>query len=79
MVYTRATWWNPNTVPQTWPKEYDLWVAHYTSAPEGTIVGTKPVPWIPNDWGTEHYDFWQYSADGNMLGSEYGVESDSID
>lgn len=78
-IYTRATWWNSNVNNVSWAKLFDLWVAHYTSAKEGTIVGGNPVPWIPYGWEEPGYVMWQYSADGNMLGEEYGVSSDSID
>lgn len=83
MIYTRQSWWDANTSRTDWPKTLDLWVAHYTSVPEGTIVGGKPVPWIPADWAAvtnpRTWTMWQYSADGNGLGPSHGAQSASID
>lgn len=66
MIYTRATWWNEN-IGMTWGKDYPLWAAHY---------GAK-APALPVGWKT--WKFWQYSADGNGKGAEYGARSNSID
>ena len=66
MIYTRASWWNEN-IGMTWGKDYPLWVAHY---------GAK-APALPVGWKT--WKFWQYSADGNGKGAEYGARSNSID
>ena len=83
MIYTRQSWWDANTSRTDWPKTLDLWVAHYTGADEGTIIGGKPVPWIPADWAAvtnpRTWTMWQYSADGNGLGPSHGVQSASID
>ena len=83
MIYTRQTWWDANTSRTDWPKTLDLWIAHYTSVPEGTIINGKPVPWLPADWAAvvnpRTWSMWQYSADGNELGPSHGVESASID
>jgi hypothetical protein len=37
----------------------------------------KCYPWA-NDFN-EGWEYWQYLADGNGLGDEYGAESDDID
>lgn len=66
MIYTRASWWNEH-IGMTWGRDYPLWVAHY---------GAK-APALPVGWKT--WKFWQYSADGNGLGAEYGARSNSID
>lgn len=83
MIYTRQTWWDAKTSRTDWPKTLDLWIAHYTSAPEGTIASGKAVPWLPADWAAvvnpRTWSFWQYSADGNGFGAAHGVSSASID
>lgn len=69
IIYTRATWWNEKTYRTDWPKTCKLWTAHYTSAAQ---------PAIPDDWGKvavpRTWTFWQYSANGNGKGDEYGVD-----
>lgn len=51
-----------------WVNQYRRWVAHYTNAPQ---------PLLPITWSG--YDMWQYSADGNGQGPDYGVRSSAID
>jgi lysozyme len=74
LIYTRTTFWNPYVRNPSWASDHDLWIARYNS----TITGPwddgwgKPYSW--NDWV-----FWQYSADGNGLGHEYGIESADVD
>lgn len=70
MIYTAAWWWDFYTVRMDWPKEYDLWVAHYTSA---------ALPRIPEDWKTRGWTLWQWSADGNRSGPGHGVQSADVD
>jgi hypothetical protein len=76
LLYTRAAWFNANTIAIELWLLIDLWIARYTS---------KPAPWgnpgdksdmTPRDFRT--WRFWQVSADGNGLGGEYGADSDSI-
>ena len=75
IIYTRATWWNPVIGSNTWAQNCLLWVARYHSGIEG--------PWSDNDryrpccW--DDWTFWQWSADGNNRGAEFGAESDDID
>lgn len=68
MIYTRKYWWDYNILASPDWASYPLWVAHYTTAPD---------PLLPRDWAT--WTLWQFSADGNGLGSTYGVQSDSVD
>jgi len=75
IIYTRATWWNPTIGSNTWADDCDLWVARYHSGIEG--------PWSDNDYYRpccwQDWKFWQWSADGNNRGAEFGAESDDID
>lgn len=48
--------------------KYPLWIANYT---------TRDQPLMPNS--RQVWTFWQYSADENKLGSEYGLWSTSVD
>jgi GH25 family lysozyme M1 (1,4-beta-N-acetylmuramidase) len=66
IIYTGAWWWNPYMSGAEWAKEYDLWIARYT---------TREEPPIPSDWTT--WTFWQFSNTGS--GQEYGAESRFID
>lgn len=73
ITYTRATWFDiemplTNTFWRTL-----LWVAHYN------LVISAPK--IPAEWANHKKTWllWQYSADGNDKGHEYGAQSDDID
>ena len=68
MIYTGAWWWDGNVMPADKWRNYPLHVANYTSAAQ---------PYMPRDW--EEWDVWQWSADGNGKGHEYGADSHDID
>lgn len=77
MIYTRAALWNASTVSDEVFGFTELWIARYTA---------KTYPWgnpgdkaelKPRDWDT--WRIWQFSADGNGRGGEFGARSDSID
>jgi GH25 family lysozyme M1 (1,4-beta-N-acetylmuramidase) len=84
-MYTRATVWNPHSrlvngvyvkagVAESalWPR-LNLHIARYgVSQPWWTGTMYKP-----RDWNT--WLFWQFSADGNGRGAEFGAGSNSID
>jgi len=77
MIYTRASWWNDNVGNPAWAKNYPLWIARYTTWPK-PWGNPGDASWVkPNSWDT--YYLWQYSADENRLGAEYGVLSGAID
>jgi lysozyme len=77
VIYTRATFWNPNVGSPAWAADYKLWLAIYSdtlahpweSNPNSNF---RPRPW--NDWW-----LWQYSADKNGRGKEFGVATSGID
>jgi GH25 family lysozyme M1 (1,4-beta-N-acetylmuramidase) len=61
-------------------KLLELWIARYTSKgkPWGNILPWPDSPRIkPRDY--DDWDFWQWSADGNGRGAEFGASSRSID
>ena len=68
MIYTGAWWWDGNVMPHDKWRNHPLHVANYTSAVQ---------PYMPRDW--DEWDIWQWSADGNNKGREYGADSDDID
>ncbi len=77
VIYTRATFWNPNVGSPDWASNYKLWIAAYSDTmthPWADKANTiyRPRPW--NDWW-----MWQYSADKNARGSEFGVATSGID
>jgi len=60
-IYTSPGFWNYNVVPTpAWTSNYDLWDAHYTTAPS---------PQIPNGW--TKYRMWQYT-DKAVVPGVYG-------
>jgi GH25 family lysozyme M1 (1,4-beta-N-acetylmuramidase) len=73
-IYTRASWWNLNVAPASWASDYGLWAARWADWLEGPWSDGK---YVPRDW--DDWTNWQYSSDGNGLGSLYGVDSNSID
>lgn len=80
MLYSRAYWLNANTIPDDLMKLLELWIARYTSKgkPWGNLLPWPDSPRIkPRDYDT--WVFWQYSADGNNKGAEFGASSNSID
>ena len=80
LLYSRGYWLNQNTIPDDFMKMLDLWIARYTSKgkPWGNILPYPDLPGIkPRDYDT--WLFWQWSADGNGRGAEFGASSRSID
>ena len=79
LIYTRASFWNYAVGNPAWASDYPLWCARYM-----TYSDTPPIagPWAdgrfkPYSW--DEWEYWQFSADGNNLGSRFGAESGSID
>jgi lysozyme len=84
-IYTRTNLWNPHSIlvngvyvkagvaeSALWPK-LPLWVARYgVTAP--WVYGSS---YKLRDWTT--WNAWQFSADGNGRGREFGGDCDSID
>ena len=59
---------------RVWYEEFDafpLWLARWSGDSE---TGDPTQGILERDW-----QFWQYSADGNLMGEEYGVESRDVD
>jgi lysozyme len=77
ILYTRGYWFNDNTIDDAVWDFVDLWIARYTSRgkPWGNLFDSSRLkPRSFDDW-----TFWQYSADGNGRGPEFGAQSKSID
>lgn len=66
---TYKTWLDPFV---DWMKDWPLWIAQYWLNPS-----PEKHPALPD--GVEDWKLYQYSADGNLKGPDYGVESPSID
>jgi lysozyme len=80
IIYTRGAFWNIAVGNPTWASSFDCWIARYRSNDLDTPDLTGP--WAdgrfkPRSWDT--WRFWQWQADGNNKGEEYGVQSDDID
>lgn len=71
MIYTRKTWWEANLPRTDFDNLHWLWAAHYNS--------TITEPWVPYEWTSRGWKMWQWSADGNLRGPEFGAQSKSID
>ena len=73
-IYSRALLWNALDGDCTGFQNLLCWVARYCglSHPWNDADYMRMQPWLkPN--------YWQFSADGNDRGAEFGVESDDID
>jgi lysozyme len=60
IVYTARWCWDRWVLPRSHWRDYDLWVASYTSA-----------PFLPRDW--DAWTFWQYSDRGKVPGVGAGA------
>lgn len=78
IIYTRASFWNPYTTQPSWALLHELWVARYNGSLTGPWSDGNyiPYPWGPSQDG---WEYWQFSADGNGRGEEFGAESDDVD
>jgi lysozyme len=77
LLYTRGYWFNDNTVDDAVWDFVDLWIARYTSRskPWGNLFDSSKL----QPRGFDDWKFWQWSADANGRGPEFGAESKSID
>lgn len=75
IIYT-GKWYTDYFKPEylSWMKEYPLWVADYTW--KSNNVFKKPF-YMPKPWTKQA--IWQFSADGNNRGREFGANADDID
>jgi lysozyme len=64
VIYTSKGWWDSRFSGVEWAKDYQLWVANWTS---------RDYPVIPSDWDT--WWLWQYAA---TKGKPYGARG-SVD
>jgi GH25 family lysozyme M1 (1,4-beta-N-acetylmuramidase) len=77
-IYTRATFFNPYVAASPEWASYKLWIARYITGLDHPWGDADRVPYVkPRDWDTWHY--WQWSADGNFRGAEFGASSAHID
>jgi lysozyme len=77
VIYTRATFWNPNVGSPSWAKDYKLWIARYGETLEHPWNNDSKSFLRPKPW--DDYWLWQYSADKNNRGKEFGVATSGID
>lgn len=82
-IYTAAWFWNPKVVGAE-VSRCPLWLARYTRdtpptnpAQWGDFAMSKPQPAVPAGWST--WDAWQFSADGNNMGRQFGASSSHLD
>ena len=75
IIYT-AKWYTSyfNETQIGWMGDYPLWVADYTWWSNNI---TKSPSYMPPYW--DDWRIWQFSADGNGRGPEFGAQSASID
>ncbi len=74
-IYSRALLWNGLSGDLSRFKKFMNWVARYNSGidhPWEDYEYMRMQPW-------DEPNYWQYSADGNNRGREFGVSGDDID
>lgn len=73
IIYT-AKWYTSYFASKyiSWMQAYPLWVAQYP-----WVVTPFTRPSLPGSW--TNWDIWQFSADNNGLGPEFGVDAGDID
>ncbi len=73
VLYTNPTIYKTWLQPYgDWMKNWPLWLAQYYFEPD-----RDKKPALPD--GVTKWHLWQYSADGNNKGAEYGVKSKHLD
>jgi len=77
VIYTRAMFWNAQVGNPAWASKHKLWIALYDDImehPWNKDAGSRlrPFPWAD-------YWLWQYSADKNGKGLEFGVATHGVD
>ena len=75
IIYT-AKWYTSYFTEKMigWMRDYPLWVADYSWWANNV---TKTPYYMPAVW--DEWTMWQYSADGNSRGDEFGTQSKSVD
>jgi GH25 family lysozyme M1 (1,4-beta-N-acetylmuramidase) len=73
VIYTNQPLYQQWLKPIGGMKKWPLWIAQYHAHPNPD----SGKPDLPE--GVEDWKIWQYSADGNNKGAEYGVGSQHID
>ena len=78
IIYSRAEWLNVHTNAHPLFDECDLWIARYNRYIKHPWEDAVKYPILkPQDW--DDWTFWQFSADGNGRGKEFGGGAASID
>ena len=76
VIYTRGSFWNQNVGSPLWASKYRLWIAMYNETIAHPWIGSSSY-YRPKPWGD--FWMWQYSADKNGRGAEFGVATSGID
>ena len=76
VIYTRGGFWNQHVGNPAWASKYRLWIAMYSETAKHPWTGF-PGYYHPKTWND--FWLWQYSADKNGRGEEFGVATSGID
>jgi GH25 family lysozyme M1 (1,4-beta-N-acetylmuramidase) len=77
VIYTRAMFWNASVGSPAWASQYKLWIARYGEELEHPWDNNPNSKLRPRPW--TDYWLWQYCADKNGRGEEFGVATSGID
>lgn len=75
-VYTRVSYWDSVIWVQKWAEMYKCAIARYSNTLTNPWSDGR---WVSKQWPLSDVRWWQWSADGNGRGAEFGGESRSID
>lgn len=75
-IYTRVSYWDSVIGTQPWANMYKCALARYKS---GLTHPWSDGYFVSKQWPLSAVRWWQFSADGNGRGAEFGAESASID
>jgi lysozyme len=76
IIYTRQNWWDPSILKWSGWSKLPLWAARYFSN-AGAVSPWADGYYKFRDW--TNWTLWQWSADGNKRGHEFGCTSTDID
>ena len=75
-IYTRVSYWDSVIGVQQWAKMFKCALARYE---QGLTHPWSDGYFVSKQWPLEDVRWWQFSADGNGRGAEFGGECKSID
>jgi GH25 family lysozyme M1 (1,4-beta-N-acetylmuramidase) len=77
VIYTRGMFWNSQVGNPPWAAQHKLWIALYHETLAHPWENDPDSQFRPRSWSD--FWLWQYSADKNEKGAQFGVATSGID